>query len=282
MRRLLLILLLASLAGCGTTRFAYNRLDWIANWQIGRYVDLNDTQRVLFESHFAALWDWHRRHELPRYAADLDALASAIADGTLDRALLDENQRIVNAHVVRLYERALPNAALLLGTLDDDQLTAMRERLRKNAAREDARYRKLGLDGWHDEMTRDMLRGLRRWIGRATPAQRDRIRDWAEARMATPALWLDYRQAWTDDFFVLLDDRRDANFSARLRDRLEGRDGFRSEALNAAADADRESWLQLMLDLHASLEPRQRAHMVRELRRFAEDFETLAAQTRPA
>src|SRR5690606_15296654 len=94
----------------------------------------------------------------------------------------------------------------------------------------------------------------------------------------TPALWLDYRQARTDDFFVLLAARRDADFSTRLRDRLEGRDGFRSEALNAAAEADRESWLQLMLDLHASLEPQQREHMVRELRRLAEDFAVLAAQ----
>jgi hypothetical protein len=282
MRRLLLIVLIAGLSSCSTTRLAYNRLDWIAGWQLGRYVELVPAQRMAFESRFERLWDWHRREELPRYVADLDALVALVERAALDRAALEAQQGIANNHLVRLYQQAIPDVVQLLTTLDDQQIAALRERIDKDAAREVKRQRKLGTDGWRTEMAEDMQRGLRRWIGRATPAQQVRIAAWAASRTTTPELWLDYRQAWTADFFRLLKIRHDADFATRLRDRLEGRDNFRGEALSAAAEDDREAWLQLMLDLHASLTPQQREHLVGALRKLAADLAALAAQEPPS
>jgi hypothetical protein len=254
MRKLLLILLVVAVAGCSTTRLAYNRLDWLAGWQLARYLDLDDAQREQFDAAFATLWRWHRQHELPQYASDLESLAAALAGMHFDRATLEDSVRAANAHVVRLYEQALPPAARLVATLSDAQIAALRERVYKDAAKSEQRYFKQGVDGWRDAAARRMQRSLRRWIGPPTPAQRERIERWAQARAATPELWLDYRRAWTADFFKLLaEHRQNADFVERLRDRLEGRDGFRSEALVAAADADRAAWMALMLDLQAPL-----------------------------
>jgi hypothetical protein len=281
MRKLLLILLVVAVTGCSTTRLAYNRLDWIAGWQISSYLALDDAQKTLFDSEFAALWHWHRQGELPQYATDLESLAAAIEGDHFDRATLDDSVRTANAHAARLYQRALPPAAKLIATLSDEQLVALRKRVREDADKGIERYRKRGTDGWRDKAASDMQRSLRRWIGRVTPQQRARIDQWAQARQATPELWFEYQQAWTEDFFVLLEDRGATDFPDRLRDRLEGRDGFRSEALSAAAQADRELWMQLMMDLHALLQPRQRERMLRELRSLAADFTSLAAEAGP-
>jgi hypothetical protein len=276
MRKLLLILVAVAIAGCSTTRLAYNRLDWIAGWQISGYVGLDDVQREQFDAAFAMLWRWHRQQELPQYATDLEGLAAAVAGGHFDRATLEDSVRTVNAHAVRLYEQALQPAAALVTTLSDEQVAALRERVHKDATKSEQRYLSRGVDAWHDEAARNMQRSLRRWIGRPTPTQRERIERWARARAATPELWLAYRKAWTEDFFMLLEHRGDADFVERLRNRLEGRDGFRSEALVAAAAADREAWMALMMDLHAMLDPHQREQFVRELRRLAADFNALA------
>jgi hypothetical protein len=281
MRKLLLIVLVIAVTGCSTTRLAYNRLDWIAGWQISSYLALDDAQKTLFDSEFAALWHWHRQDELPQYATDLESLAAAIEGDHFDRATLDDSVRAANAHATRLYQRALPPAARLIAALSDEQLAALRKRVREDADKGSERYRKRGTDGWRDKAASDMQRSLRRWIGRVTPQQRARIDQWAQARQATPELWFAYQQAWTEDFFILLEDRGATDFSDRLRDRLEGRDGFRSAALTAAAQTDRELWMQLMMDLHALLQPRQRERMLRELRSLAADFTSLAAEAGP-
>ncbi len=278
---ILLILLTVAVAGCSATRLGYNRLDWIAGWQMSSYLNLDERQREQFDTEFGALWRWHRAQALPQYAVDLDSLAAALEGDHFDRATLDDSVRTVNAHAASVYQQALPAAARLLATLSDAQVAALRERVLEDAQKDIERLRKRGVDGWRDKTAEDMQRRLRRWIGRATPAQRERITQWAQARQATPDLWLEYRRTWTDDFFVLLEGRASTDFPERLRDRLEGRDGFRSEELSAAAEADRELWMQLMMDLHALLQPQQRSRMVSELRGLAADFSALAAEAQP-
>ena len=50
---------LLAVAGCSGLKFGYNRLDWIASWQLGRFVDLDPEQEKLFGQRFKAFWSWH-------------------------------------------------------------------------------------------------------------------------------------------------------------------------------------------------------------------------------
>lgn len=276
MRGFLLILLSLTLVSCSGTQLAYNRLDWLLSWQLSRYVDLHKSQREQLQARLAPLWQWHRQNELPKYADDLGRLAAALESGTFERSTLDEHQNLANRHFATIYEKVLPDATQLLTTLDDAQVDALQSRIQRDADKRYERYIKRGPDGWRAHSARNTERSLRRWIGRATPQQRERIDAWAQARVATPEQWLAYQRSWTAEFVALLKERKTETFPQRLQDLLEARETQRSETLVAAAQADREAWLQLMMDLHETLEPQQRERLVTQLRKLADDFTELA------
>jgi hypothetical protein len=64
----------------------------------------------------------------------------------------------------------------------------------------------------------------------------------------------------------------------RLADQLVNWERGREPAYVAALDAWREQFFTLLVDIDRSLTPEQRARVQRQLRRYADDFEALAAR----
>ena len=80
-----LLLLCLLLTGCAT-RVIYYWLDSAIVWQLDDYFSLDRSQKKLLDQEVKGLMAWHRQHELPIYARDLDALAKAAVarkDGSL-------------------------------------------------------------------------------------------------------------------------------------------------------------------------------------------------------
>ncbi|MCR6555346.1 DUF6279 family lipoprotein, partial [Aeromonas sp. CPF2-S1] len=73
-----LLLLCLLLTGCAT-RVIYYWLDSAIVWQLDDYFSLDRSQKKLLDQEVKGLMAWHRQHELPIYARDLDALAKAVA-----------------------------------------------------------------------------------------------------------------------------------------------------------------------------------------------------------
>jgi hypothetical protein len=277
--RILILLLLASLlTSCSTARLAYNNLDRLVAWQGGSYLGLDRAQRAQLREDFRPLWDWHRATQLPLYAVDLQELAGILEAGNFDREALDRTVLRANIHAQTAYAVAIGPAVGVARGMSDEQITALAERVTRDAAERMETFTEGGEAAWRERIADDMRDGLRRWAGRLSPEQDQRVERWAAEREATPDLWLDYQQTWTADLFALLLDRHDDDFEYRLRALLEGRDRQRGDDLMQAAAADRERWLQLMLDLESTLGDRQRQRLVSRLRGYAEDFERLAAQ----
>src|SRR5512140_3389404 len=92
MRRLtkfaLLLLALASLAGCSGVRLAYNHADTVVHWMANDDFALEDAQEEDFKARLARFHAWHRSEELPLYSALLNRSGDKIADGLSSEELL--------------------------------------------------------------------------------------------------------------------------------------------------------------------------------------------------
>ena len=55
------LLLLCVLAGCSSTSFFYNRLDFFVPWYLGDYVSLDRSQDELLENQLQPFLAWHRQ-----------------------------------------------------------------------------------------------------------------------------------------------------------------------------------------------------------------------------
>lgn len=278
MRALIVALSLLLLPGCSTIKLAYNNLDTLANWAADDAVDFSDLQEAQFDSEFAELWRWHRTTQLARYAADLRDLAGQSAQPVS----VEQAQAFAlraNRHSLQLFEAALPAAARLLATLDEQQIERLLSRLREQRSEQLKERAAMTVEDWREAARKDMHKALKDWVGPLDDAQTRRVAQWASQRQAEPQQWLEYQAAWEDVFHALLRTRTSPDFEQRLRAHFDESKDLRNEALDRAAERDRAQWFALMRDLSALLTPKQRARFQERLTDLADDLEELAAET---
>ena len=115
----ILLLTLAN-AGCGVG-FFYNNLDRVIRWELDGVLAMTADQEAFFEAEFAALWGWHRTHELPRYADDLGRWGERFG-GSATPADIDELFATLEGWWLRLEAKGTPFVAEFLRRLDDEQV----------------------------------------------------------------------------------------------------------------------------------------------------------------
>jgi len=276
LRALALGLALLAVAGCSGFKFGYNRLDWIASWQLGRFVDLDPEQEKLFGERFKVFWQWHRSTQLTLYVRDLRELATRV-EKPLTAAQIEQFLDQSQDHAGRALQEAVPDTAHVLSTFDDDQvkelLANMAER-RKERARESA---DLTAEELREEAQKQMTKNLKRWIGPLTRDQERRVRDWSHERQYAGTVWHQYQEAWASAFTETLAHRRDPDFRQRLSVMFDNARVPYSEDMEKVQKHNRQAWIGLMADLSASLDQRQRGHLRERLTELAEDLEELAA-----
>ena len=266
------------LAACSATKLVYNKLDWFASWQLGKYVELRGTSEALFESGFASLWQWHRATQLSLYAKDLRELADAATTPLSPVQARDFLQR-ANGHAERMLIEALPAAAKVIQAMDDEQIAGLLERMAENRAERIEEHAELNAEERRERTAKNLLKNLKRWLGSASPEQKQRAQDWIAARPDHSALWQRYDEQWAAAFVELLAVRSEPDFPARLRGLLLEAKLPDSSAVREAQLRDNEAGTGLMSELSGMLSPEQRAHFQQELRDLGEDLEALRTKT---
>jgi hypothetical protein len=274
LRWLLLLCALATTSACSTLKFTYNRLDWLATWQLAHFVELQPPQRQFFDERFDALWRWHRGTQLALYASDLRGLADRVAQ-PLAPGQVEQYLRLTQGHLDRAVDEVLPDTARMLRSFDDRQVQSMLAEMAERRAEraEDA----AGLDEAErrEQAGKRMERSLKRWVGSLTREQERRVHEWSGQRRESGPLWLQYEEAWAAAFAEVLARRHEPDFEGRLAAL------FEEPALPQRAQVDeverhnRAAWVALMADLSARLEPRQRERLRRRIHDLADDLEAL-------
>lgn len=264
---------IALLGSCSATKLAYNRLDWLAAWEIGKYVDLDGPSKARFDEGVATLWQWHRSTQLSVYASDLRELADA-SQRPLTREQIGGYLQRATDHGARLLDEALPPMAGVLAALDDAQVKDLLANLaeqRHEDAEEDA-------GRTPEAYARMTTRSMRRWLGTLTDAQLALVRAWAAARRDDPALWQRYGEQWAALFERTLAARAEPDFAPHLRAVFREPPLPDRPAVRALSDFNRANYVDLLTRLSPTLSDAQRRHVRKKLLSLAEEFEELAAQ----
>lgn len=117
-------LLLGGCFGPAALETAYDNADWLIGKEVERRFCPAAPRRAAFESAVDGFLRWHRKHELPRYAATLRQLASSL-DGGLTRAEFDAVAREVEDAGRRLWKRLTGPSASLLARAESHELECM-------------------------------------------------------------------------------------------------------------------------------------------------------------
>ena len=270
------------LAACSATRVAYDNADTMLRFMASSYLDLDAAQSDDLTPRIVRFHRWHRANELPIYAALLRSASQRAAAGITaeDVAWGLANVRL---RYRRFAAKAAEDAAPVLATLASAQLAALERKFAEN----NEKYTKEFLSSDDEERRRRQLKRMlvrfRDFAGELTPDQEARIGRFALAHERHVALRFEDRQRWQRDFVAALrQERNPEELGRRLAEMFYRPELRRSEEFIREDTRWDEDLGRLIVDLDRSLSPNQRAHVVRRLADYAEDFSVLAGRTKEA
>ena len=260
------------LAACAAPRVAYQKLDWLASWKLGQYVELDAAQERTFETGFRKIWDWHRNTELVGYGQDLRELAQA----TQQPMSPDDVRRWATraeAHSQRVLERAIDPACGLLASFDDDQRDSLIKRIAHNIDEDADEYLDAPEPDIRKQARKRMRKSLERWVGDLDDRQEAMLETWSQTRPRRYREWIEERRQWRERLAVVLEGRAESGFCGRLQTLLlRPREESDGDLVN---EANARAWIDFLASFSATLDERQRSHLRDKLVELASDFEGL-------
>ncbi|MDE2626127.1 MAG: hypothetical protein KGL99_03145 [Burkholderiales bacterium] len=195
-RALIIVVLcgvLALASGCSALRLGYGTAPEITYWWLDGYVDFDHAQSVKVRDALARWFAWHRRTQLPDYAALLErARTEVLADTTAARVCQWQADIVARARTA--LDQAVPDAADLVLTVTPQQI----RHIERHYAKKNDEFRD---DYVQPDLRKRADKALERTIDRAEmlyghldDAQRARIAQALTRSPFDPELWLAERQ----------------------------------------------------------------------------------------
>jgi hypothetical protein len=272
----ILPLLLAAwlLAGCGV-KTAYNNADWLVMRWVNDRVSLTADQQELVETALERHLEWHCSSELPAYSDFLREVRTDVANDRITIDILQNYGEQASEFGQRLLARIRPTLIEFLASLDDAQVAELMESFqeRNEELAEEAQRSREALQR---DRVQNMEKGMRRFAGRTTRDQRERLQAWAAELEPTAALALEQRLDWQDRFAQALAIRDDRPaFEAAMSELLRPGSSY-SEVLETRRDINRERTLETFVDLQQLSPDRQVKRLQKRLDGLAADLEQLS------
>ena len=281
---LLIALLLVALAGCSTIRLGYEKLPFLAGWEIDSLLDLNREQEALVDRQLKALQAWHRETQLPKYAALLKVIEDQ-AEEPMTVARVATWRNDVLATWPALVDRLAPAVAELAVTLSPAQLAHLERKLAEGNQKIEREYfvgsNPKTLRAARIKRSRERAESF---LGHLNAPQMVRLEQRADAEgTLQTSHWWALRMPRQQIIVDLLRDFSTtrpplAEATARARTDLmalvfPSDPGMRqkNEAANAAGD-------QYMADMLQQSSAVQRRHLVEKLRGYGNDLNRLMGQ----
>ncbi len=283
-RRFIIVALcgaLMGMAGCSALRIGYATAPDLAYWWLDGYVDFDNAQTPRAREALAQWFAWHRRTQLPDYAALLaKAQAEVLADTTAARVC--EWQADVTRRAHTAFERAAPAAAELMLTFTPQQISHIEHRYTK--ANEEYRDEYLQADA-----AKRVAANVKRTIERAETLY-GTLDDAQRARMAAALArspfdadgWLTERRQRQQAALQMLTrlTREGASrdqAQAALRAYVERLERSPREPYRRYAERLAEFNCAFAATLHNSTSPAQRRHAAQKLAGWEGDLRAIAA-----
>ncbi|QIB65690.1 DUF6279 family lipoprotein [Kineobactrum salinum] len=270
-------LLLVLLAGCSSTKFFYNRLDFFLPWYLGDYVELEREQEdYLKQELLPPFLHWHRSEELPRYVALLDEVLASL-DREVTTAQLDDFTGSAEQALDRLQTRALDWMLALGRTLDEDQLAGFHEALLEQQAEFEEEYLERSDEEFRDDACERVEDRARKYLGRLQREQKAQLASACGQLRRSDQLWLDERAQWLQRLRDLL--QRESGWEQELREAVAQRGNTVSDSYRAVYDYNFRTLQRAVAELLNSRTQRQDSHLRRELNKLRRDLRQLSEAT---
>jgi hypothetical protein len=275
-RALLAILAAVALAGCSGVRLAYDNADTFIRWRLLQFLDVHDEQADELDERIARFMRWHRAQALPKYARDAEDAARRIERGLSREDLLWGYDAFIG-HGREAMRAAADQAAPLLDRLTPEQIRHMEQRVAEENRKFAREYLRGSERERREKRAKRIVGRLEDWLGTLSQAQIEAVQQFsARAPLIDELRERDNRRIQGEMIAVI----RAHEAKKRLGEKVVNWDRGRDPAYIAARAVNVHEFNTMLLEINRVATREQRARVIAELRRYAEEFRALAA--RPA
>lgn len=262
-------------AGCSIRKVAYG---WATRLIVNRVVEiweLDGAQKRDLQARIAAIHEWHRKNELPRYVQFLDGVMAKAQDG-LDQKEVEWMMSESAAAVERLSARFSPEAGQFLATLTDAQIAHAGPELKKS---ERERFEKLEMSEqeYIQFRLKNARKNLKTWLGSYSDAQLAEFEKFVRKNRLEEQR---RRKKMHDNQELLLTTMR-THPGPKVLESMVHRWLTRqaldpSPEYQRAEEQNQAEFVELVVAVDRLMTPEQRAHLLNELKGWRSDFYELA------
>ena len=260
--------------GCSTLRVAYDNADVYLRWKADTYVDFTGDEADELDDRIEEFHAWHRRNALPKYGHLAQEAGQRFEDG-LSRDDLKWGYDSLRGQARESLRKAGELAAPMLDRLTQEQVAQIERRF----AEENRQFQRDFLRGSERDRRRKRAKfvtdRLEDWVGKLSQTQAERVREYAERMPLVDEMRDRDRKRLQSDILAVV---RAHQARDKLPELLANWDRGRDPAYVKALDGWREQYFSLLMDIDGMLTPEQRRRALRQMRRYQEDFEALAAR----
>lgn len=165
------IVLLISLVGGCSSKFAYNNLDWLLYWYLDDYVELEGEQKNAFDKKLGEWLAWHRTSELKQYRTQLEQLKGQLQTGTIDQQQILQAFETSQRHWVRLRDHLAPQLMPFAVELSDAQVEHLFNYLQEQDQKRIKKRNKKTQQERLVERRKSMQKEFKKWAGKPNRQQ---------------------------------------------------------------------------------------------------------------
>jgi hypothetical protein len=268
--------LLVLLAGCSLT-LSYRYADWIILWQVDHYFDLTADQRHDLTVRLTPLLARHRHEAIPQYEAFLVQIRQRFVRGLTSQDI-DWAYTTYDRLRADLFDRLVPDGAVLLASVDPRQVRTFEDALQKDHDKA-ARLVQAPAPERLTKRAQATIDWLEDWLGPLSKDQEAQIREWSLALPDTQQVWLAYRQQLQQELLALLHQpRTPERVAGELRAKLVSLDQQAPQDYQDAARQMRAAVKTMALAIDQRLTSDQRRHTVTKLQQLIDQLHDLQAE----
>jgi hypothetical protein len=267
---------LLMITGCSQIGLTYRHLDLIIPWSLNDYLDLDATQKDWLNERLKEHLSWHCSTQIPDYLTWLDHLQGMVETNQVNEAQLKARTAEARQAIATISREITPSAVELLRQLDDQQVAEMEAAFAKDMRKHESDFVDQPLDRQVSDRAQRMEKRLSPWIGKLSPAQKDRVMQWSTSLGEQNRLWIDNRAHWQSLLVSAVKQRQAPDFDQKIAKLLQDRETFWTPEYRQAYDHTEQAAISLITDLVAQSSPEQRQKLLEKIADVRKDFTNLS------
>lgn len=271
-KTIIFVCLLILLQGC-SSKLAYNNADWLSNWYIDDYLDLNDNQNRTLKNELVSVLKWHRTTQLSKYKQQLLNLSD-----DLDSLPISEEQWLIHfnnitAHWHRARKEVSLRSAKLAPLLDPTQVDYLFKKLHQKNQQKLDDFNELTIEEYRATRFESMQEAIEDYLGAISEQQNQFARAFTEQAIVTEQEWFDSKVALQGAMKAAFENDRE--LSDELYVLMINPDKFKADSLLEAYDTNRSLLVSMLHKLSTSLSVEQVVHFKEEIADLVRLIESL-------